>query len=70
MHHHFLLVVLVLSAKIEFPILETVDQAIALLSGVPAGVKDEDDEEFREGTVNERVATRLLDMLELPRSYG
>lgn len=43
MHRHFARVILVLSARIEFPVLETVDQVIALLSSVPAGVKDDSD---------------------------
>jgi hypothetical protein len=51
-----------------YPI-ESVDQAITLLTGVPAGVPDTDGQ-YPEGTVNGRVAARLLEMFNLRREYG
>jgi len=51
-----------------YPI-ETVDQAIRLLTGMPAGVPDADGQ-YPEGTVNGLVAARLLEMFNLRREYG
>ena len=51
-----------------YPI-ETVDQAITLLTGVPAGVPDAEGQ-YPEETVNGRVAARLLKMFNLRREYG
>ncbi|MBC8872979.1 MAG: AAA family ATPase [Planctomycetes bacterium] len=51
-----------------YPI-ETVDQAITLLTGVPAGVPDAEGQ-YPEETVNGRVAARLLEMFNLRREYG
>jgi lon-related putative ATP-dependent protease len=51
-----------------YPI-ETVDQAVTLLTGVPAGVCDELGQ-YPEGTVNQRVAARLLQMFQLRLKYS
>ena len=51
-----------------YPI-ETVDQAIGLLTGVPAGEPDADGQ-YAEETVNGRVAARLLEMFNLRREYS
>ena len=51
-----------------YPI-ETVDQAIELLTGVPAGTSDEQGQ-YPEGTINQRVAARLWELFELRRKLG
>jgi predicted ATP-dependent protease len=51
-----------------YPI-ETVDQAITLLTGLPAGAPDADGQ-YPEGTVNGCVAARLLEMFNLRREYS
>jgi predicted ATP-dependent protease len=48
---------------------ETVDQAIELLTGIAAG-KADDQGNFPEGSVNRRVADRLKHLAELRRAYG
>jgi predicted ATP-dependent protease len=48
---------------------ETVDQAIGLLTGVPAGETDGRGE-FPDGTINQRVAARLFELFELRQRYG
>ena len=47
---------------------QTVDQAIALLTGVPAGERDEDGN-FPEGSINQRVESRLLDLANKRRAF-
>jgi lon-related putative ATP-dependent protease len=49
--------------------IETVDQAVALLTGVPAGEPDAQDQ-YPPGTVNQRVAARLQEMFQLRLKYG
>jgi len=48
---------------------ETVDEGMELLTGVPAGERGEDGR-FPEGTVNGRVAGRLADLAGKARAYG
>ena len=48
---------------------ETVDQGISLLTGVPAGERGEDGL-FPEGTVNRMVEDRLIALAEARRSFG
>jgi predicted ATP-dependent protease len=47
----------------------TVDEGIELLTGVPAGQKDENGE-FPEGTVHHTVQSRLLALAEELKSFG
>jgi lon-related putative ATP-dependent protease len=47
---------------------ETVDQAVQLLTGIPAGRAD-DQGRFETGSVNQRVAARLLELFELRQQY-
>jgi len=49
--------------------LETVDQAIELLTGLPAGVADGEGR-FPEGSVNRRVADRLEELTHIRQEYG
>jgi len=48
---------------------ETVDQAIELLTGVAAGMADSQGN-FAEGSANRRVADRLKQLAEIRRAYG
>jgi len=48
---------------------ESVDQAIELLTGVPAGIADASGA-FPEGCLNQRVARRLDELLELRQKYA
>ena len=48
---------------------ETVDEAVELLTGVPAGERG-DDGRYPEGTVNRRVDDRLAAFAEKARSFG
>jgi len=47
----------------------TIDEGIELLTGMPAGVRDENGE-FPDGTINQRVELRLIGLSELARVYG
>jgi len=49
--------------------IETVDQALTLLTGVPAGEPDAEGR-FPAGTLNQRVADRLWEMLQLRQKYN
>lgn len=49
--------------------IETVDQALHLLTGLPAGEPDAEGR-FPEGTVNQRVADRLWQMFQLRQQYN
>jgi predicted ATP-dependent protease len=49
--------------------IETVDQAIELLTGVPAGRRDRKGN-FTEGSVNQRVETRLIELAEKQRDFA
>jgi predicted ATP-dependent protease len=51
-----------------FPI-ETIDQGIELLTGFPAGVRD-DDGKFPKGSVNRRVEDRLIALAQQRRRFG
>jgi len=51
-----------------YPI-ETVDQGIEILTGIPAGERDETGN-FPEGTINQRVATRLATLSDKWRSFN
>ena len=48
---------------------ETVDDSIALLMGLPAGERDEEGE-FPSGSINHRVEARLIQLAELQRDFG
>jgi len=48
---------------------ETIDQGIELLTGVPAGERD-DTGEFPAGSVNQRVETRLIALAEKRLAFG
>jgi len=48
---------------------DSVDQAIALLTGLPAGERG-DEGKFPEGSVNRRVEDRLLEFSELRQEFG
>lgn len=47
---------------------ETVDQGVELLTGVPAGERDEEGN-FPEGSINERVEHRLIELAEKQRAF-
>lgn len=47
----------------------TIDQGIEVLTDVPAGELDENDN-YPEGTINQRVIERLENMTEAKRAYG
>jgi lon-related putative ATP-dependent protease len=47
----------------------TVDEAVTVLTGVPAGERDEDGL-FPDGSVNERVQARLRDLAERLKAFG
>ncbi len=49
--------------------IETVDQALSLLTGLPAGEPDAEGR-FPEGSVNQRVADRLWEMFQLRQKYN
>jgi lon-related putative ATP-dependent protease len=48
---------------------ETVDQAIELLTGIPAGERDRKGN-FPEGGINQRVEARLIDLAERQRAFA
>jgi hypothetical protein len=48
---------------------ETIDEAIALLTGVPAGQRDELGR-YPAASINHRVETRLTELSELRRAFG
>jgi lon-related putative ATP-dependent protease len=48
---------------------KTVDEAISLLTGVPAGERDEE-RKFPAGSVNQRVEARLIELAEKQRDSG
>jgi predicted ATP-dependent protease len=47
----------------------TVDEALELLTGLPAGVRD-DKGEFSEGSVNRRVEDRLIEFSQARQAFG
>jgi len=48
---------------------QTVDQAIELLTGIPAGERDEEGN-FPEGSINQRVEARLIELAEKQRAFA
>jgi lon-related putative ATP-dependent protease len=48
---------------------QTVDRALELLTGMPAGERDEEGN-FPEGSINQRVEARLIDLVEKQRMYA
>ncbi len=48
---------------------ETIDQGIEILTGMPAGERDADGR-FPEGTLNHRVESRLIDLADKRRAFG
>ena len=48
---------------------ETIDQGISLLTGLPAGVRDEDGS-YPLGTINRRVMARLDDLTRKSKAYS
>ena len=58
-------------AKGEFRIhaVETVDEGIEILTGVPAGERGPDGR-YPEGSINQRVEARLVSMAEVVRRFG
>jgi lon-related putative ATP-dependent protease len=51
-----------------YPI-QTVDQALELLTGIPAGERDEDGS-FTEGSINQQVEIRLIELAEKQRDFA
>jgi lon-related putative ATP-dependent protease len=49
--------------------MRTVDQAIELLTGIPAGERDEEGN-FPEGSINQRVESRLIELAEKQRAFS
>ena len=49
--------------------METIDQGIEILTGVPAGERD-DAGEFPAGSVNQRVEARLMELAEKRLAFG
>jgi predicted ATP-dependent protease len=49
--------------------IETVDQAVELLTGVPAGKRDRTGD-FTEGSINQRVEARLIELAETQRDFS
>jgi hypothetical protein len=48
---------------------ETIDEGLEILSGIPAGAPTEDDG-FEAGSINARVAHRLQEMAHQVKSFG
>ena len=48
---------------------QSVDQAITILTGLPAGERD-DEENFAEGSINYLVEARLIELAETQRAFG
>jgi len=46
-----------------------IDQALSLLTGLPAGERDTQGE-FPEGSLNRRICERLVELAEYRRSFG
>jgi lon-related putative ATP-dependent protease len=57
------------AGKFRIHAVETIDQGIELLTGVPAGERQADGS-FPEGTINRRVEDRLRDLAEKARSFA
>jgi len=56
------------AARFHIYAVETVDQGIELLTGIPAGERDASGE-FPEGTINQRVEAKLIDLAEKRARY-
>ncbi len=48
---------------------ETIDQGLEILTGMPAGVRD-DDGGFPEGSFNALVESRLIELADKRRAFG
>jgi hypothetical protein len=48
---------------------QSVDQAITILTGLPAGERD-DEGSFVEGSINYLVEARLIELAETQRAFG
>jgi predicted ATP-dependent protease len=57
------------AGRFQIYAVETVDQAIAILTGVPAGEVDASGN-YPEGSVNRRVAARLAELAEIRKSFA
>jgi hypothetical protein len=49
--------------------MQTVNEAIELLTGIPAGERDEEGH-FPEGSVNQLVEARLIELAERQRAFA
>ena len=59
----------VANGKFKIFAVETIDQGIEILTGLPAGERDESGN-FPEGTVNRRVEARLIELAEKRKTFG
>jgi lon-related putative ATP-dependent protease len=59
----------VMDGKFQIYAVETIDQGIEVLTGLPAGERDSSGR-FPDGTVNHRVEARLSDLAEKRRQFG
>lgn len=59
----------VVAERFHIYAIETIDQGIELLTGIPAGERDEAGN-FPEGTINQRIEARLADMAESLREHS
>jgi hypothetical protein len=59
----------VAEGKFRIHAVENVDEAIELLTGVSAGERDEEGA-FPEGSINQRVESRLVELAEAQRSFS
>ncbi len=57
------------AGRFQIYAVETIDQGIELLTGVPAGERDVAGQ-FPEGTINQRVEARMIDLSEKRMRYG
>jgi lon-related putative ATP-dependent protease len=57
------------ASQFQIYAVETVDQAIELLTGVPAGRRGRTGD-FTEGSINQRVEARLIDLAETQRDFS
>jgi predicted ATP-dependent protease len=57
------------AGKFQIFAVDTIDQGIEILTGIPAGEPDEEGN-YPEGTVNYRVKQRLAELAEKRRKYG
>ena len=59
----------VASGKFHVYPIETIDQGIEILTGIPAGERDTSGQ-FPEGSVNRRVEARLIQLAEKRQQFG